>query len=409
MKCPNCGNEITGKFCTSCGTPAPVEEPVKEQETQTQPAQSDNFAANNYNSEPAQQNVADNNSQSNSFGADNYNTQPNNFGTDNFNAQPNNFGTDNSNAQPNNFGANNYNSQPVDYSGASTPSNGMPVNNGYTGQQFTNVPNNNMPNLPKKGMSGGKIAAIVISVILGIILILGIIISAVACRAYKSFESGLKDNISALVSDYNNDYNNESSYYNWETSDGDSDVSKVTDNDGEIYDESTCCFYKVFNGNEVSVTGVNMYDVVDGDYTTKHIEFTLPSEIEGKKVTDIYNAYIYNPTNNDGKDVEIKVTVPGSVKTIQAYAFLNCESLTELVLEDGVTELENEAIVECENLKKITVPESTTTLGEYAFGFLSSDGMSYDYTPAKDLVVVAKKNSVAEQFAKENNFKVENN
>lgn len=63
MKCPNCGNEITGKFCTSCGTPAPVEEPVKEQETQTQPAQSDNFAANNYNSEPAQQNVADNNSQ----------------------------------------------------------------------------------------------------------------------------------------------------------------------------------------------------------------------------------------------------------------------------------------------------------------------------------------------------------
>lgn len=397
MKCPNCGNEITGKFCTSCGTPAPVEEPVKEQETQTQPSQSDNFAANNYNSESAQQNVADNNS------------QPNNFGTDNFNAQPNNFGTDNSNAQPNNFDANNYNSQPVGYSGASTPSNGMPVNNGYTGQQFTNVPNNNMPNQPKKGMSGGKIAAIVISVILGIILILGIIISAVACHAYKSFESGLKDNISTFVSDYNNDYNNESSYYNWETSDGDSDVSKVTDNDGEIYDESTCCFYKVFNGNEVSVTGVNMYDVVDGDYTTKHIEFILPSEIEGKKVTDIYNAYIYNPTNNDGKDVEIKVTVPGSVKTIQAYAFLNCESLTELVLEDGVTELENEAIVECENLKKITVPESTTTLGEYAFGFLSSDGMSYDYTPAKDLVVVAKKNSVAEQFAKENNFKVENN
>lgn len=402
MKCPNCGNEITGKFCTSCGTPAPVEEPVKEQGTQTQPAQSDNFAANNYNYEPAQQNVADNNSQQNSFGADNYNTQPNNFGSDAYNS-PSGFGADANNAQPA--------PQPYQYNSSANQPNGMPVNNGYTGQQFTNVPNNNMPNQPKKGMSGGKIAAIVISVILGIILILGIIISAVACHAYKSLESGLKDNISTFVSNYNN----ESSYYNWETSDnwetsnGDSDVSKVTDNDGEIYDESTCCFYKVFNGNEVSVTGVNMYDVVDGDYTTKHIEFTLPSEIEGKKVTDIYNAYIYNPTNNDGKDVEIKVTVPGSVKTIQAYAFLNCESLTELVLEDGVKELENEAIVECENLKKITVPESTTTLGEYAFGFLSSDGMSYDYTPAKDLVVVAKKNSVAEQFAKENNFKVENN
>lgn len=396
MKCPNCGNEITGKFCTSCGTPAPVEEPVKEQEIQTQPLQSDNFAANNYNSESAQQNVADNNSQSNSFGADNYNTQPNNFGSDAYNS-PSGFGADANNAQPA--------PQPYQYNSSANQPNGMPVNNGYTGQQFTNVPNNNMSNQPKKGMSGGKIAAIIICVILGIIIILGIILGTVACRAYKSFESGLKDNISALVSDYND----ESSYYNWETSDGDSDVSKVTDSDGEIYDESTCCYYKVFNGNEVSVTGVNMYDVADGDYTTKHIEFTLPSEIEGKKVTDIYNAYIYNPTNNDDKDVEIKVTVPGSVKTIQRYAFLNCESLTELVLEDGVTELEDEAIVECEYLKKITVPESTTILGDCAFGFLSSDGMSYDYTPAKDLVVVAKKNSVAEQFAKENNFKVENN
>lgn len=79
MKCPNCGNEITGKFCTSCGTPAPVEEPVKEQETQTQPAP-----------------------------------------------------------------------QPYQYNSSANQPNGIPVNNGYTGQQFTNVPNNNMPNQPKK-------------------------------------------------------------------------------------------------------------------------------------------------------------------------------------------------------------------------------------------------------------------
>ncbi|MEI3028662.1 MAG: hypothetical protein V8T30_09485 [Ruminococcus sp.] len=142
MKCPNCGNEITGKFCTSCGTPAPVEEPVKEQETQTQPAQSDNFAANNYNSEPAQQNVADNNSQPNSFGADNYNTQPNNFGSDAYNS-PSGFGADANNAQPA--------PQPYQYNSSANQPNGMPVNNGYTGQQFTNVPNNNMPNQPKKG------------------------------------------------------------------------------------------------------------------------------------------------------------------------------------------------------------------------------------------------------------------
>ena len=38
------------------------------------------------------------------------------------------------------------------------------------------------------------------------------------------------------------------------------------------------------------------------------------------------------------------------------------------------------------------IERNTTILGEYAFGFLSSDGISSDYTPAKDLVVVAKKN-----------------
>ena len=33
MKCPNCGEEVTGKFCTKCGTPAPAQsEPVQQPE-----------------------------------------------------------------------------------------------------------------------------------------------------------------------------------------------------------------------------------------------------------------------------------------------------------------------------------------------------------------------------------------
>lgn len=406
MKCPNCGNEITGKFCTSCGTPAPVEDNVKEQETQTQPSQSDNFAANNYNSESAQQNVVDNNSQSNSFGADNYNTQPNNFGTDNFNAQPNNFGTDNSNAQqnnfgtdnsnaqPNNFGANNYNSQPVGYSGASTPSNGMPVNNGYTGQQFTNVPNNNMPNQPKKGMSGGKVAAIVISVILGIIIILAVVVGVVACNAFKTIGSvigGVKEGVSIFVEDNESKYNSDSSAESSERN----------------YDIASHFYYQEINdGSEIEITGYNYMDTFDETFTDKNFEIRVPNEINGKPVTNVYEIYVYNYSNIDTDDLNMKLIIPGSVKNIESYALWGLDGVTEIVFEDGVESIGDYAVYNCKYLKKITIPESVTYIDDVGVGYLDSNE---ENVISKDLVIVAKKGSTAEKYAQDNGFKVENN
>ena len=381
MKCPNCGNEITGKFCTSCGTPAPVEEPVKEQETQTQPSQSDNFAANNYNSESAQQNVADNNS------------QPNNFGTDNFNAQPNNFGTDNSNAQPNNFGANNYNSQPVGYSGASTPSNSMPVNNGYTGQQFTNVPNN-MPNQPKKGMSGGKVAAIVISVILGIIIILAVVVGVVACNAFKAVGSvigGVKDGVSIFVEDNESKYNSDSSAESSERN----------------YDSASHFYYQeINNGSEIEITGYNYMDTFDETFTDKNFEIRVPNEINGKPVTSVYEIYVYNYSNIDTDDLNMKLIIPGSVKNIEGYALWGLEGVTEIVFEDGVESIGDYAVYNCKYLKKITIPESVTYIDDVSVGYLD---LNEENVISKDLVIVAKKGSAAEKYAQDNGFKVENN
>jgi hypothetical protein len=380
MKCPICGNKITGKFCTSCGTPAPVEEPVKEQETQTQPSQSDNFAANNYNSESAQQNVADNNSQPNSFGADNYNTQPNNFGTDNFNAQPNNFGTDNSNAQPNNFDANNYNSQPVGYSGASTPSNGMPVNNGYTGQQFTNVPNNT-PNQPKKGMSGGRVAAIVISVILGIIIILAVVFGIVACNFFKTIGSaigGVKEGVSIFVEDNESKYDSASHFY----------------------------YQEINDGSEIEITGYNYMDTFDETFTDKNFEIRVPNEINGKPVTSVCEIYVYNYSNIDTDDLNMKLIIPGSVKNIEGYALWGLEGVTEIVFEDGVESIGDYAVYNCKYLKKITIPESVTYIDDVSVGYLDSNE---ENVISKDLVIVAKKGSAAEKYAQDNGFKVENN
>lgn len=385
MKCPNCGNEITGKFCTSCGTPAPVEEPVKEQETQTQPAQSDNFAANNYNSEPAQQNVADNNSQSNSFGADNYNTQPNNFGSDAYNS-PSGFGADANNAQPA--------PQPYQYNSSANQPNGMPVNNGYTGQQFTNVPNNNMPNQPKKGMSGGKIAAIVISVILGIIIILAVVFGIVACNVFKTVGSvigGVKEGVSIFVEDNESKYNSDSSAESSERN----------------YDSASHFYYQEINdGSEIEITGYNYMDTFDETFTDKNFEIRVPNEINGKPVTSVYEIYVYNYSNIDTDDLNMKLIIPGSVKNIGSYALWGLEGVTEIVFEDGVESIGDYAVYNCKYLKKITIPESVTYIDDVGVGYLDSNE---ENVISKDLVIVAKKGSAAEKYAQDNGFKVENN
>lgn len=378
MKCPNCGNEITGKFCTSCGTPAPVEDNVKEQETQ--PVQQESFSTDNSNAQPSNFGANDFNAQPNNFGADNYNTQPNNFGTDNFNAQPNNFGTDNSNAQPNNFGANNYNSQPVGYSGASTPSNGMPVNNGYTGQQFTNVPNN-MPNQPKKGMSGGKVAAIVISVILGIIIILAVVVGVVACNAFKAVGSvigGVKEGVSIFVEDNESNYDSASHFY----------------------------YQEINDGSEIEITDYNYMDTFDETFTDKNFEIRVPNEINGKPVTSVCEIYVYNYSNIDTDDLNMKLIIPGSVKNIESYALWGLEGVTEIVFEDGVESIGDYAVYNCKYLKKITIPESVTYIDDVGVGYLDSNE---ENVISKDLVIVAKKGSAAEKYAQDNGFKVENN
>lgn len=366
MKCPNCGNEITGKFCTSCGTPAPVEEPVKEQETQ--PVQQESFSTDNSNAQPS------------NFGANDFNAQPNNFGTDNFNAQPNNFGTDNSNAQPNNFDANNYNSQPVGYSGASTPSNGMPVNNGYTGQQFTNVPNNT-PNQPKKGMSGGKVAAIVISVILGIIIILAVVFGIVACNFFKTIGSaigGVKEGVSIFVEDNESKYDSASHFY----------------------------YQEINDGSEIEITGYNYMDTFDETFTDKNFEIRVPNEINGKPVTSVCEIYVYNYSNIDTDDLNMKLIIPGSVKNIEGYALWGLEGVTEIVFEDGVESIGDYAVYNCKYLKKITIPESVTYIDDVSVGYLDSNE---ENVISKDLVIVAKKGSAAEKYAQDNGFKVENN
>ena len=61
-------------------------------------------------------------------------------------------------------------------------------------------------------------------------------------------------------------------------------------------------------------------------------------------------------------------TVPASVKVLGDRSFTDSHNLTSLILPDGLTTVENNALYFCQNLKTVYIPSSFTSIGE---GFLA--------------------------------------
>ena len=61
------------------------------------------------------------------------------------------------------------------------------------------------------------------------------------------------------------------------------------------------------------------------------------------------------------------VIIPKSVTSIGYNAFLRCYSLTSITIPDGVTSIESEAFMYCSRLTSVTIPKSVTSIGKGAF------------------------------------------
>ena len=66
------------------------------------------------------------------------------------------------------------------------------------------------------------------------------------------------------------------------------------------------------------------------------------------------------------------VTIGNSVTTIGDYAFNYCSSLTSVTIGDSVTTIGDDAFYGCSSLTSVTIPDSVTTIGEWAFCDCSS-------------------------------------
>ena len=62
-----------------------------------------------------------------------------------------------------------------------------------------------------------------------------------------------------------------------------------------------------------------------------------------------------------------KFTIPDSVTTIGEYAFCECDSLTSVTIPNSVATIGNDAFSFCDSLTSVTIPNSVTTIGGEAF------------------------------------------
>ena len=78
-------------------------------------------------------------------------------------------------------------------------------------------------------------------------------------------------------------------------------------------------------------------------YCGQESDVVIPSEIDGKKVSEI------------GEE-----------------AFANCESLKNVIISDGITIIGDYAFINCPNLESIKIPNSIEEMGIYVFAFEES-------------------------------------
>lgn len=110
-----------------------------------------------------------------------------------------------------------------------------------------------------------------------------------------------------------------------------------------------------------------------------------------------------------------KITISGSVQLLDDYAFAYCTDLREVNLTTGLDSINNAVFYCDESLKQITLPDTLTYIGQYAFcgtglscitipnsvGEISYCAFGYDktYKAISDFILYGEPNSAAQVYA----------
>ena len=91
-------------------------------------------------------------------------------------------------------------------------------------------------------------------------------------------------------------------------------------------------------------------------------DVVIPAKIEGKDVTEI-GTYSFLKA----REFLNSVTMPNSITVVGEYAFCTCEKLTSVVLSNNLRIIKKEAFSACSSLSDIILPDSLIELDLHAF------------------------------------------
>ena len=101
---------------------------------------------------------------------------------------------------------------------------------------------------------------------------------------------------------------------------------------------------------------------------------------------------IVNGVLIDAKGCSGKVTVPDYVTSIISYVFRNNKDITEVIIPESITQIENFTFSQCSNMKSLTIMNPYCKIGDYS------------NTIPENTVIYSYPNSFAEQYAKSHNL-----
>ena len=130
-------------------------------------------------------------------------------------------------------------------------------------------------------------------------------------------------------------------------------------------------FYECSGLTSLHITDLAAWcGIVFDDYEANPLYYAHHMFVNGEEITDLIipdgvtciNDYAFSFCSS-----LTSVTIPNSVTSIGSYAFRNCSGLTSVTISNSVTRIGYYAFCYCSGLTSITIPNSVTFIGNSAF------------------------------------------